>query len=76
MLPVGRSVLPTLSMNSVSPLNSSPLSASYRQTEPGVWNVMPVYEGDHMSLQGGMTKFNNIRPFYLELLETIDALEP
>ena len=27
-----------------------------------------------MSLQGGMTKRNNIRPFYLELLESIDGL--
>lgn len=44
------------------------------QVEPGVWNVMPVYEGDHMSLQGGLTKINSIRPFYLELLEMIEAL--
>ena len=35
---------------------------------------MPVYPGDHMSLQGGMTKRNDIRPFYLELLELIDEL--
>ena len=42
--------------------------------EPGIWYVMPVYHGDHMSLQGGMTKRNNIRPFYLELLESIDGL--
>ena len=42
--------------------------------EPGVWNVMPTYDGDHMSLQGGMTKMNNVRPFYLELLEMIRAL--
>lgn len=27
-----------------------------------------------MSLQGGMTKRNDIRPFYLELLEMIDSL--
>lgn len=27
-----------------------------------------------MSLQGGMTKHNNIRPFYMELLEMIDDL--
>ncbi len=44
------------------------------RVEAGVWQVMPVYPGDHMSLQGGMTKRNDIRPFYLELLEMIDAL--
>ena len=42
--------------------------------EPGIWQVMPTYHGDHMSLQGGITKRNDIRPFYLELLELIDTL--
>lgn len=42
--------------------------------ESGIWYVMPTYSGDHMSLQGGMTRRNNIRPFYLELLESIDGL--
>ena len=41
---------------------------------PGIWQILPTYSGDHMSLQGGMLKRNNIRPFYLELLEMIDAL--
>ena len=27
-----------------------------------------------MSLEGGMTKRNKIRPYYLELLELIDSL--
>ena len=51
-------------------------SAVYSEEEllPGIWYVMPTYRGDHMSLQGGMTKHNNIRPFYMELLEMIDAL--
>ena len=35
---------------------------------------MPTYRGDHMSLQGGMMKRSSIRPFYLDLLEMIDAL--
>ena len=42
--------------------------------EPGIWQVMPTYKGDHMSLQGGIMKRNDIRPFYLELLELIDTL--
>ena len=41
---------------------------------PGIWQIMPVYRGDHMSLQGGMMKRNNVRPFYLELLELIETL--
>ena len=41
---------------------------------PGIWQILPTYPGDHMSLQGGMMKRNNIRPFYLELLDRIDTL--
>ncbi len=41
---------------------------------PGIWQILPTYSGDHMSLQGGIMKRNNIRPFYLELLELIDQL--
>ncbi len=42
--------------------------------KPGTWQIMPTYSGDHMSLQGGMMKRNDIRPFYRELLELIDQL--
>ena len=64
-------------VNTVSAM--APLGAPYtdfdpKEVEAGVWQIMPTYHGDHMSLQGGMMKRNNIRPFYLELLETIDAL--
>ena len=64
-------------VNTVSAM--APLGAPYtdfdpKEVETGVWQIMPSYHGDHMSLQGGMMKRNNIRPFYLELLETIDVL--
>ena len=41
---------------------------------PGIWQILPTYQGDHMSLQGGIMKRNDIRPFYLELLKMLDAL--
>ena len=40
----------------------------------GAWYVMPIYYGDHMSIQGGMTKRNEVRPYYLDLLNLIDSL--
>ena len=43
---------------------------------PGVWQVMPAFRGDHMSLQGGMMKKSRIRPFYRELLSMLDGLPP
>ncbi len=41
---------------------------------PGKWYVMPVFKGDHMSVQGGMTKRVNIKPFYLELVKRLSGL--
>ena len=41
---------------------------------PGVWNEMPVFDGDHMSIIGGLTIKTDVRPFYLDLLRMIDAL--
>lgn len=42
----------------------------------GVWNVMPVYQGDHMSLQGGMTKVNSdVERLYTEHLDMINRLK-
>ena len=42
--------------------------------QPGVWNILPVYQGDHMSLQGGLFKTNDIKELYLEHLSMINAL--
>ncbi len=41
---------------------------------PGVWNVMPVFDGDHMSVQGGFFHRRDVRGFYLELLGMISRL--
>lgn len=42
--------------------------------QTGVWNIMPVYDGDHMSLQGGMTKPNEVKDLYVEHLSMINSL--
>ena len=41
---------------------------------PGVWNIMPVYDGDHMSLQGGLFVKNDVRVYHAELLDMINRL--
>lgn len=43
--------------------------------EPGVWNVMPVYRGDHTSLQGGLLVHNNVRPFFVKHINMINSLK-
>ena len=46
-----------------------------KEIRPGIWNVLPVLEADHMFLQGGLMHRHEIRPFYLELLKLIRATE-
>ena len=38
---------------------------------PGIWNVLPTVEGDHMWPQGGLLRRHEIRDFYLKLLRMI-----
>lgn len=56
---------------------SSAPSKDYEEgnVTPGVWNIMPTYYGDHMSLQGGMTKTNvQIRELYAQHFNMINLL--
>ncbi|MCR4904242.1 MAG: hypothetical protein K6A23_15395 [Butyrivibrio sp.] len=58
-----------------APLNApSALYAESSDITTGIWYVMPTYHGDHMSLQGGLTKRNNVKPFYLELAKMLAEL--
>lgn len=59
---------------------ASPFGAPCRKLErdnlkPGIWNVYPVYHGDHMSLQGGLLHKRDIRSFYLDMLSPISSAE-
>lgn len=51
-------------------------SKSYEEgnAEKGIWNIMPTYDGDHMSLQGGLMKTNDIKCLYTDLLSMINSL--
>ena len=41
----------------------------------GVWNIMPIYKGDHMSLQGGLLNTNtDVERLYTEHLHMINCL--
>ena len=41
---------------------------------PGLWNVFPTFDGDHMALVGGLMRKHDIRDFYLEILKMIEVL--
>lgn len=64
-------------VNTVSakaPSDSPAKDYDAENVEKGIWNIMPVYEGDHMSLQGGLTKTNDVKSFYVDLLSDINSL--
>ena len=48
---------------------SKPLDRAH--VEPGVWNVFPTVDGDHMWPQGGLMRRHDVRAFYLDLLSMI-----
>lgn len=65
-------------VNTISAL--APFEAPSKQfdssnIQPGIWNIMPVYYGDHMSLQGGFTIKNEVKDFYLQHLNRINKLK-
>ena len=45
-----------------------------KNIQPGVWNIFPVYHGDHMMIHGGLTRKTDVKKFYVNLLSMIDAL--
>ncbi len=59
---------------------SAPSSAPSKEFDEnninaGVWNIMPVYRGDHMSLQGGFFKVNtDVLRLYTEHFDMINRL--
>ena len=61
-------------VSAMAPMGAPSKAFDPEAVTPGIWQILPTYPGDHMSLQGGMLKRNNIRPFYLELLDMIDTL--
>ncbi|MCR4564135.1 MAG: hypothetical protein K5755_05820 [Clostridiales bacterium] len=62
-------------VSATAPFNAPQQPYDEKDVKRGVWNVMPTYDGDHMSLQGGITKRNDVRDFYTELLTMICKLK-
>ena len=57
-----------------APFNAPQKEFDRNSIEPGIWNIMPVYRGDHMSLQGGLLINNNVRLFYIDLISMLNSL--
>ena len=56
---------------SVAPAGSAWDRADIR---PGIWNVFPKLDGDHMWPQGGLMRKHDTRGFYLDLVSLITSI--
>ena len=57
--------------SATAPLGAPQTILDRNDIRPGIWNVFPAYDGDHISLQGGFTRKTDIRGFYVDLLTMI-----
>ena len=65
-------------VNTVSakaPFDAPQQSYDANNVPRGTWNIMPIYQGDHMSLQGGLFHTNDVKDLYVEHLSMINALD-
>lgn len=61
-------------ISALAPSHSPSQDYNPLNMKTGVWNVMPVVYGDHMSLQGGLTVKNDVKSFYMEQINRINSL--
>ncbi len=62
-------------VSATAPFNAPSKAYEEGNVTKGVWNVMPTYYGDHMSLQGGLMKTNtDIYSLYMTHLNMINSL--
>ena len=61
-------------VSALAPFESPQKEYEEGNVSRGEWNIMPIYDGDHMSLQGGLTKKNDVKEFYLKHLSMINSL--
>lgn len=57
-----------------APLGAPQKDFEEGNVQKGIWNIMPVYSGDHMSLEGGFFIVNDIKDLYSEHLSMINSL--
>ena len=61
-------------VSAMAPLGAPSAVLDRGRMEPGVWQIMPTYRGDHMSLQGGLFVNNNVRLFYIDHISMLNSL--
>lgn len=58
-------------ISSRAPLQDPRKELDPNDIRPGIWNIFKTFEGDHMSIQGGLLKKKDVFYYYLYLLSII-----
>ena len=61
-------------ISATAPFNAPSKDFDENDITTGIWNIMPLYDGDHMSLQGGMMKKNDVKDYYVDMFNMINSL--
>ena len=61
-------------ISAMAPSSAPSQKFNAKAITPGTWNIMPIYDGDHMSLSGGLFHHKNIKPFFTDLISMINSL--
>ncbi len=59
--------------SAMAPFNAPQQQIDRDNIQPGIWNILPTHEGDHMSLMGGLLKNHPVREVYLDLLDLVTS---
>ena len=62
-------------ISAAAPFNAESKKFDKNDIKPGIWNIMPVFKGDHMSLQGGLFKHSDILSYYTNHLDMINSIK-
>ncbi|MBR2315419.1 MAG: hypothetical protein IKA56_02120 [Clostridia bacterium] len=57
-----------------APFNASQREYSENDVQPGVWNIMPVYYGNHMIFMGGLTIIRDMTAFFVDAFNIVNKL--
>ena len=57
-----------------APFNAPQREYSENDVQPGVWNIMPVYYGNHMIFMGGLTIIRDMTDFFVDAFNIVNKL--
>lgn len=58
----------------IAPVNEPQRAYDPANLQPGIWQVLPVFQGDHAAILGGFTRPAGVNAFYLEHMAMLATL--